>query len=411
MRMDSSASGALDPSSPASFVHPIFAAAMADLGALGVRASYTSGPNTQPYAVIGGRSNARWWLLPLETGSLTASGLALFQPLVPAARWMKALAAGLSRAHLQHVWAWRKVYLSYGPELAGFAERGDTARFAFFTGTDSPHRKVAVQIMDKTGKIHAFAKVTRNPDVAALLMHEASVLRRLESLPMRSVAIPRLLRSERINDATVLVTDTLKTPKSRSATELTAAHIEFARELSQVTQGATRALSEIGAQYRKRMDRVHARLHPAWQQRLLHAVNFLFRSPLDEVPTSMCHGDFTPWNTFSCERGLYVFDWEYAADGSLPGHDIAHFVLNATSSLAMEPSERYETARQHVLNACTGLRPDLVDLYLVAYLLSLCLRYIERAPVGGESIEGWESEQHHAALLDHALSRRTAPPQ
>jgi hypothetical protein len=373
-----------------------------DLAAIGVEVSPVPVRGAAPYALIGARSNARWWLVPLETGKLAASGLALFQPLLPSARYIKTIASWLSHANLQHLWARRKVFITAGPELARLTGRSDITKFAFFTGTDSPHRKLAVQMMDAAGTIHAFAKVARNADVAVLLTHEAEVLRRLESIGLRSAAIPRVLWSGRVASATALITDTLKTPSSHSPTELTPAHLEFVRELALRTQGAKRTLDEVAQQFKLRVDRLGTRVGAQWRQRLIRATECLARKPQLQVQTSLCHGDFTPWNTFLSGPTLYVFDWEYASDESLPGHDIAHFALSV-SSASLGVRGRYEAARQHLVRACPELGPDLVDPCLLAYLLSLCLRFIERAPVSSdESTGGWEHEAEHAALMDYA---------
>jgi hypothetical protein len=258
-------------------------------------------------------------------------------------------------------------------------------------------------MMDSAGTIRAFAKVARSADVATLLTHEAQVLRRLESLGLRTAAIPRVLWSGRVANATALVTDTLKTASSRSPTELTPAHLEFARELALRTQGPMRTLGEIAGQFRLRVDRVGMRVGAQWRQRLIRATDSLAREPQLQVRTSLSHGDFTPWNTFLCGRTLYVFDWEYAADESLPGHDIVHFALSV--SKAPDARARYEAARQQLLRARPELDAGVIDACLAAYLLSLCLRFIERAPISADgSIAGWEREADHAALLDYALA-------
>ena len=42
-------------------------------------------------------------------------------------------------------------------------------------------------------------------------------------------------------------------------------------------------------------------------------------------PSVLAHRDFTPWNIRASDAGLYVFDWEYAADGRNPLFDVFHF--------------------------------------------------------------------------------------
>jgi aminoglycoside phosphotransferase (APT) family kinase protein len=39
------------------------------------------------------------------------------------------------------------------------------------------------------------------------------------------------------------------------------------------------------------------------------------------------HGDFAPWNIRQHDRGIAVFDWEYAVGGAVPLFDMLHFLI------------------------------------------------------------------------------------
>jgi hypothetical protein len=407
---DSSSAGCeLRATTAVFFHHPVFKEAMADLAVLGINVSLKPAPGAEPYAVVSGRSNARWWLFPLRTGRLTASGLGLFQPVLSGARHMKTVASWLSRVHLQHLWARQKVYVTYGTAIDDLYG-GEARSFAFFTGTDSPHRKVAVQIMDGGGRILGFAKLTRNADVAALLMHEAATLQRLRAFALRTANVPRVLRAGCHGIGTLLVTDSLKTGRSRVATQFTTAHQQFVGELTQASGPVTRPMQEIATRYQVRVGQVRARLAPEWHQRLEDATAALASLGRTEVQTALSHGDFTPSNTFFCDKGLYVFDWEYAEDDALPGNDVAHFLLNEPRSRILPAVEKLRKARLEIVRTNTGVSAAVADGCLLGYLLTQCLRQLERLPTVSPTLEDWDGAEDQAAMLDHLLRKPLPEP-
>ena len=73
-----------------------FREAMAGIETLGLRVTVQPSPSSLPYAIVGGRSNARYWLIPLTNGKVAASSFALFQPLLTSARLLKLAACVLS---------------------------------------------------------------------------------------------------------------------------------------------------------------------------------------------------------------------------------------------------------------------------------------------------------------------------
>ena len=48
-----------------------------------------------------------------------------------------------------------------------------------------------------------------------------------------------------------------------------------------------------------------------------------------EVPVSVSHGDFTPWNMYMDSNRLYVYDWELAKNGIPMLFDLFHFVFQS----------------------------------------------------------------------------------
>lgn len=384
------------------FSHPVFQSALADIESLGIKIHQHPMPGAKPYAVVGGRSNARWWLIPMESGRVAASGLALFQPLLTSARIMKAAASTLSLLGLSNLWAQNKVYIAGDPDLARHFPCGEPLAFAYFTGTDSPHRKVAVQIMNRKGKLKGFAKLTRNPQVRKLLAHEAETLARVHTLGLQTVYVPKVLFHGEHGDRALLVTDTLKSSRTRSSTQLTQTHLAFVQELEQKTANSHQvSASELAANFRTRFSRIYSRLDQAWSQRLDDSIGSL--EALNELHFSsgLSHGDFTPWNTFLSNERLYVFDWEYAEHARPPSNDIIHFILNQPRVRRQPTSEKIETITTCLLQRWSGIQKQDIPAFLMIYLLTQAFRQIERQPDTNQCCSTWDGAEDTSAMLWH----------
>ncbi len=386
--------------------HPAFCEAIAEIESLGVRVSDHPVRGAIPYTIIGGRSNARWWLIPLQNNRVTASGLALFQPVVASARLMKWAAATLTQRGFGGIWAKPELYISETPSIGNYFGN-KTLSYAYFTGTDSPHRKVAVQVMDMNGRLKGFAKITKNPLVRPLLQHEAATLSRVRGLGLVSAIEPRVLFCGEQNGTSLLVTDTLKTALTKTTTALLPIHAEFLRELGDRApvphhQPATSCARLL----RDRLAVLNARLPAKWLQRLQRAIDQIGARPGgDLLPATLTHGDFTPWNTFLIEKKIYVFDWEYAEDQFPASNDLIHFMLvqpPAKNQPAAVKIDRINATLRKVFGLPTN---DLATTHLLIYLTSHALRYIERHRSQPGMIETWDGASEQAVLIDSVLRR------
>jgi hypothetical protein len=383
------------------FAHPVFREAMADLAMLGVRVSAQREHGAKEYAVVGGRSNARWWLIPLESGSVAASGLALFQPLLTNARRMKWVAQFLSRAGLQRLWARHRVYLAGEPALGTYFRDRSAASFAYFTGTDSPHRKLAVQVMDRAGGLMGFAKVTRNSQVARLLEHESIMLRRARALDLHSAHIPKVLFHGNTAAGALLVTDTLKTARTPAATHLTPVHHAFLEELARKTSGGQPLLGRnLASHYAERLAHCASRLEPEWHDRIVKAIALLERHGDTRFPAVLAQGDFTPWNTFLVEDRLYVFDWEYAQSRQVRGTDLVHFVLNQPELRSQSAGDKLRAALAAMQDRYEGAHQFAARLTVLAYLLTQLFLQVGRLEA---DCVAWDGAAECAAMLDLLL--------
>lgn len=388
------------------FSSPVFCAAVEDIESLDVRVSQHNSQGAKPYAIVGGRSNSRWWLIPLENRHVATSGFALFQPLLASARLMKATAATLAWIGLSRLWVRQKLYINGIPSLERYFPRNEPLEFAYFTGTDSPHRKLAVQIMDRRGNLKGFAKVTRNPQVRTLLTHEAATLMRVQALGLQTAHVPKVLFSGECSNSTLLVTDTLKTPGTSSTTRFAEAHRIFLQELAQKTSDPQSVhVSEIAGYFRNRFDRLLPLLDKTWSQRLNSSIHLLEAQADLRLPVGLSHGDFTPWNTFMVKDRLYAFDWEYAEDARPLSNDLIHFILNEPRIRSQPASAKVEAVMFALSQTWTSFQQGTAPALLILYLLTQTLRQIERLPNDIQHSRTWDSAEDTALMYDQLLTQ------
>ncbi len=361
------------------FTNTTFKLFLEEIAALGFTVSATPKSGALPYGVIGGRSNARWWLVPLNNRHVATSGLALFQPILPSTRIIKGFASILNSVGLSSLWARNKVYISCPPVFSDLFDV-ESFSYSFFTGTESPHRKTAIQIMDSAGEIKGFAKVSRNPLVKPLLKHETEILNYLNTLELKTVLIPKVLFYGEIDRARIFITDSLKTAKTKTPTTLGEAHFAFLRELEEKTCHTNPKDNDwLITDLRKQYESCAKKLPEDWQKRLLSAINVLARSKIGSASNGLSHGDFTPWNTFSTDGKLYVFDWEYASYARHPGFDLLHFSLSKDCLLhKMDAHALLVSMKEDVIRFGGEKHKDYLGI--LPYLLSNCLFYIQREP-------------------------------
>ncbi len=273
---------------------------------------------------------------------------------------------------------------------------------ALFTGTASPHRKTAIQIMDSSGEIQGFAKASADKSAGQLVNREKHFLDYARSLGLRTANIPKALLNQEISGTHLLVTDTEKTRHSKSPVAYTRQHQAFLTELAAKSRSSQKLHN---SQFLR--DLIHHaaqnthRLPAAWNTRLTAALQKITRAaPALQVEMAACHGDFTPWNTFIVGDKLYVFDWEYAHKEYPPGYDLIHFHLSLPANKRQAVTKT--TLRIMELLEAHGFAPDsaAAEILLLCYLCAHSLHYISREPAAAGILSSWPGEQETAGFID-----------
>lgn len=367
-----------------------------DIAALGVVPCTNGGVS---YGLMRARSNARWWLLPTDQGRVSSASIALYQPASAAARLARGCIKAALRVGITRGWSSGVIRLDRLPRLPDNV-LPTFASCSYFTGTDSPHRKTAIQLMDGNGGVLGYAKLSRRTLVRPYLSHEGRMLRKVGALRLSTVDVPNLLALKEADgrEPTILVTDSRKSAGVASPLDPDVRHLRFLCELAERT-------CRIGAfdAYRDLIAMINGFRWPdAWLSRFQRGMQILLPA-IARIPVALSHGDFTPWNSFILHDRLYVFDWEYAADRRPVGCDLVHYVVSARG--VTDPASDVERLVSLVANVF--LRNDISTARL-AVLMSLLLHagfYSRRAMESGGDAEEWAGSLAYGRMIDALLDR------
>jgi hypothetical protein len=385
--------------------HPIMSQACADIEALGVRVSDAPVPGAPRYLPLGGRSNPRWWLIPLVSRRSAASSFALFQPQLPSARAMKGLAAVATACGVPAL-ARRTGSWSIAGESALIRHFPEARHpvFAYFTGTAGPHRKITVQAMEADGTILGYAKSGSNPTVRNLIEREAAALELLGRMVLRSGTVPTLRFAGDVNGSCALVTDTRKTFWSGNDRVYGAVHRAFLMELFDKTRQPDAPAAQFAARFLQSWTPLRDRVDDGWRGRIDGCLQTLARHGDLPVPVCLGHGDFTPWNTCRAEGRLHVFDWEYFDRMASAGGDLIHFV-HSQPHLWMAPAATKISASKRELRLLLhGASNSTVDAMHLIHALAEALRVIGKEASSPGNIRAWDGSTAQADLIDQLLA-------
>ena len=382
---------------------PGFQDALQEMQSLGLRITAAPHPGSVPHAVLSPRrSDPRRWLVPLYPCAIRVNSLAMIQPVRPAARALKHVVVRTGGFGMQALWSSGRVYVS-GIRRVAEAVGSRATHAAFFTGTAGPHRKIVAQLMDGRGNILGYVKASRTAAASALLRHEAFVIGQLRALGIQSAWLPEVQFHGTVDDATVLVTDTVKTLHSPCPTRLRGMHVAFLSELTART-AATWAIpwEALLVEWNGQFRRLAGALPPEWRMRFTDAFALLAETPGLVEPQGLAHGDFTPTNTFRDRGRLCVFDWEYAGGNYPADFDLVRFLGCLPRLRKLRPARR-GIAIARILAEEFGRTPKEAHRRVLAFLCAYALRGAIREPhVPGADVR-WEDCDAQAHMLDALL--------
>jgi hypothetical protein len=204
---------------------------------------------------------------------------------------------------------------------------GRQLRFAVYFGTDSVYRKFTVQCQDAQGRVLAYAKISDGARAPDSLHNEASVLRRLESIPSLRGSVPAVLALTERWGRHISVQSSSAHRYHRAPTVPSPAITAYLVTLfSSERSEATWALSPVRTRALQGATALEQAGEHDAADLLRQAVSVLGAGcRAAALPHGRAHGDFLPWNVRLTPEP-YVFDWEWSRL-AMPFHDLYHYLI------------------------------------------------------------------------------------
>jgi hypothetical protein len=373
--------------------HLSFQDSLCDLSAIGVSASEV-GDN---YGIIEARSNKRWWIVPLTNSKQSVTGLSLYQPASKIGLASKSIASFFCEKGL-HKLVFRKTMgldFSKVNEIK-FVEQAQT-HVAIFTGTTGPHRKTAIQFANNEGEVLGYGKISRSNNITPFLTAEAEMLQRIAAMRLTSIDYPRLIDFRSDTNLSFLITDGKTKKTSGTDLELSNEHLLFVKEFYEATKSTCWdvLIKNLMTDY----NTINKNIPECWSVRFGKSIQLLEKGPI--LPTSLAHGDFTPWNCFLNDI-LYVFDWEYSGEQAF-AYDICHFVY--VTSKKKTPFEIVAKCIKKIKIINNQLDDKKLYSLILYYFTSHSIFYSKRELIMFDQIESWTESELYGQIIDFLLDQ------
>lgn len=286
-----------------------------------------------------------------------------------------AIAAALPKKPVELVSLPVTAFVPAASEVVGALRRlvGD-GRIAVFLGNRSNYGRPTLHVFAADGRPAAVAKWNRERAGRQRQSREREVLAALNSFPSLCDTTPKVLAHIHGHLGDALVTDAFAGRPSPAYLEPTIVswlrRCEIGPPMSAGQTGLVRSLRQD-----PKLASARNGLLPTALERALSGLAD------HEVPTTLVHGDFAPWNILIDEQGPKIFDWEYASLEGVPEWDACFFRLQVALV-----KERVDAAR--LVSRVVAMEPRLSPAtyselqyrsLLLLVLLQLAVRHGEDA--------------------------------
>jgi thymidylate kinase len=204
--------------------------------------------------------------------------------------------------------------------------------YSIFTGTVGPNRKAIIEL-NTNGETTHFIKVGLNKNSKDLIRNEAHILVGLQQVDLGDSVIPNATLNCDLNSA---LFNNIKPQNAIQGSSLKNEHFSFLENLYAKTTNTIK-LEQAYSFFKIKSELALATRQPHFYrvESIYESLETLLQSIPQEVfvPVGLAHGDFTPWNTFSSENKLSVFDWELATFEMPLLFDAFHFVFQSAVML------------------------------------------------------------------------------
>lgn len=348
----------------------------------------TSSVESPGFYAVPSKESPRW-LVP-SIPKLRKHSFALYSPHTLRGRVAKRLLEfGLPRGEPVDVAEAEKLGNTFAAAL------GQPVHMAISIGTPGAYQKLTALVMSTNGQVLAYAKVGRWAPAIESLTNEARVLSMLWTKPGLRAFVPQVLLWERARDQAVLLLT--PGPDQVGLRRFTTHHERFAAALDQeFGETAVFRSSRMWRTVLATFAAIQPMLEQGWRTRFQRSIELIERDLAPyAVRLGLAHRDFTPWNIrHNRDGGLFVFDWEFAAEGYIRDYDYLHFHAMQAALKGRQLKDRGAKRRHSGLLGRPG--PHARCTFL-AYLLDLSLFYLHARlsspTLGDDQVTRWSGQQ------------------
>lgn len=220
---------------------------------------------------------------------------------------------------------------------------------SFFTGTRGATRKIVVDVQGEDGT-HEFIKIPLTETAQKLVKNEIDMVKSLNKFDFTTLSLPKIskhinghARLSNVKPAYTIPADKIAAIHATAVGELCA----LSHERKSITDTESWEVTSTNIHclfnelvYRNNLDQQKI-------QTLVKGLKQLYStiSLGESIPVSVSHGDFTPWNMYSDEQRLYVYDWEMAKNGIPMLFDLFHF---SYQSVILQQQKSYNEVRDNI---------------------------------------------------------------
>ena len=351
------------------------------------------------FAAVPSLAQARWFI-SLDTPAVAAASFSLYTPARRSAHLKKAAAKLAARLRLP-MW-YRDEIVIASRCLPPLEERlakvfaGRDLRLALSAGAPEParNRKASAVVIALNGEILGFVKIADSEISRRIVEHEASILPALSDRSGLESAAPRLIDAGELDDRFIAVQSPL--PGKPAPPRLTPAH---ALLLARLRTGRSKLAAET-----RMLATIASRLSslPHAPPELRQSLDALMPMLQEmQVPVTIVHGDFAPWNLRLHEGRISAFDWEYAELDGLPLIDETHFALQVGYLIEKwDLAAAQQALRPMADDRPLGLEPKQAQALQAVYLLDNVTRLLD---------EGYDADDAMIAWYRQLLTTLAAP--
>lgn len=251
----------------------------------------------------------------------------------------------------------------------------DSFEFAIFGGSPGKHQKFTLMIV-KNNKCLGYCKVSDNGDVYSIFCKEAKELQILKDKGVEH--IPNVLFYGALKtNLYCFVQTTERNCKSAHVANITDDVVfEFLDKVFNLTK---EKIEYKRTDFYSALQRLRAKLDLLGHNKgLVYSAISSVESYLTKNDVDYCfyHGDFTPWNSFTINNHLFVFDFEYSQRTCIGYLDFFHFFTQTCIYEGMDKNliyEKYEKEKNWLLKKIPN-----ADFVYICYLLVVMEFYLTR---------------------------------